>query len=109
MKNILKNIPIVGNQYNCFDDGKISESRKYQVTIKEIIPFDEINKKTLKQWKEESNQCDWLYAPQTDVFVITDNGDETETFVRTKDGGWFSMGFLNSGRLDIDGSLTARL
>ena len=33
-------LPEIGKTYNCFDDGKIRESRMYQVTIDEIIPFE---------------------------------------------------------------------
>lgn len=100
-----KAIPVVGQEYNCFDDGKVRESRLYPVTVKEVVPFKEIDSDTLAQWKGEINQCDWLYTKETDFFIKTDNGSDTETFVRTKDGGWFSMGFMCSGRLDIDGTL----
>jgi hypothetical protein len=102
------NLPEIGKTYNCFDDGKISESRRYEVTITEIIPFKEIDKDTLEQWNEEVKTCDWLYDVKTDYFIKAWNGDNFETFVRTKDKGWFSMGW-NSGRLDVDGSLTERL
>lgn len=98
-------LPIINKEYNCFDDGKINNSRLYQVTVKEIIPFTEIDNDTLEQWKDEVKQCYWLYNKETDFFIKTWNGDDVETFVRTKDGGWFSMGFLCSGRLDIDGTL----
>jgi hypothetical protein len=103
------NLPEIGKTYNCFDDGKISESRRYEVTIMEIIPFKEIDKDTLEQWNEEVKTCDWLYDVKTDYFIKAWNGADIETFVRTKDKGWFSMGFMCSGRLDIDGSLTERL
>ncbi len=98
-------IPEINKVYNCFDDGKIRHSRLYQVTVKEIIPFEEIDEDTLEQWRDEVEQCYWLYAKETDYFIKTDNGSDIETFVRTKNGGWFSMGFMCSGRLDIDGSL----
>jgi hypothetical protein len=69
------NMPEIGKIYNCYDDGKISESRRYKVTIKEIIPFKEIDKDTLEQWKEEVKECDFLYEKETDFsinrFVLT--------------------------------------
>lgn len=99
-------LPIVNKEYNCFDDGKISNSRLYKVVIKEVIPFDKIDEDTLQQWQEEVKQCYWLYEKQTDYFIKAWNGVDVETFVRTKDKGWFSMGFLCAGRLDIDGTLT---
>ncbi len=98
----------IGKTYNVFDDGKIKESRRYEVKVTEIVKFKDIDKDTLEQWKEEVKECYWLYAKTTDYFIKTWNGDDTETFVRTKDGGWFSMGFMCSGRLDTDGSLTKR-
>ena len=105
----MKEVPILNRVYNVFDDGKVSESRRYEVTVKEIIPFKEIDRDTLEQWNEEVKECDFLYEKETDFFIKSWNGDDTETFVRTKDGGWFSMGYLCSGRLDIDGTLTQRL
>ncbi len=44
----MKNIPEIGKTYNCFDDGKISKSRMYQVTITEIIPFEKADNKLLE-------------------------------------------------------------
>lgn len=106
-----KKVPEVGKTYNCFDDGKITESRRYTVDVTEVIPFAKIDKETLEEWKEESKQCDWLYSNKTDYFVKTANGEDgCATFVRTLNGGWFSIGsFMNSGLLDIDGSLTKLL
>lgn len=104
----MKLIPKVGLSYNCFDDGKINHSRLYTVIVKKVIPFNKIDKKTLKNWLEEVKQCYWLYAKETDYFIKTENEEkEIEIFVRTIDGSWFSIGgFLNCGRLDIDGKLT---
>lgn len=102
----MRNIGIeIGKTYNVFDDGKIKESRLYKVTIQEIISFSNIDKDTLQQWEGEVEDGEWLYAAQTDFFIKTWNGKDVETFVRTIDGGWFSMGSLCSGRLDVDGSL----
>jgi hypothetical protein len=102
-------LPEIGKTYNCFDDGKIRESRRYEVTVKEIIPFKEIDKDILEQWCEEVKRYYWLYADKTDYFIKTWNGDDVETFIRTKNNEWFSMGFMCSGILDIDGSLTESL
>lgn len=105
------NIPIKGKQYNCFDDGKISKSRLYFVRVLDIIAFNDIDEETLTLWNEEVETCHWLYAKETDYFIKTINEDEeTEYFVRTINDGWFSIGgFLNCGRLDIDGTLTKLL
>lgn len=112
-KDIFKKIPEIGKEYNCFDDGKIRESRMYQVVITEIIPFDKANDELLKLWEEEGVPCFWLFE-KTDYFIkfkSNEYDDEPNgVFARTKDGGWFGLGsFWNSGRLDIDGSLTKSL
>jgi hypothetical protein len=103
-------IPEVSKIYNYFDDGKIRESRRLSVIITEIIPFNEIDIPTLDAWKEETGECNWLFSDNTDYFIKGDLqlGDEIEkiVFVRTLDGGWFSMGWWG-GRLDINGSLYA--
>lgn len=95
--------------YNYFDDGKISESRRSSVVITEVIPFDKIDKETFSEWEEEVNECDWLYAKETDYFIkanliLGENNIESITFVRTLNNGWFSLGWFG-GRLDYDGSL----
>lgn len=104
----MKKIPEIGKTYNCFDDGKITHSRLYTVEVSEVIPFNEIDEKTLNEWKEVVEECNWLFAKETDYFVKTINGEDgNAVFVRTLNGGWFSIGeFMNSGRLDVDGSLT---
>ena len=106
-------IPELNKTYNCFDDGKISKSRLYEVEVRSIVPFNKIDKKILDIWKAEVKQCYWLYNEKTDFFIITDNGEEDdseEIFVRTKDNGWFSIGgFIRCGRLDVDGKLTTIL
>ena len=106
-------LPEIGKTYNCFDDGKISKSRMYQVTITEIIPFEKADNELLQLWKEEGLPSYWLFE-KTDYFIkFTSNEFKDEpngVFARTKNGGWFGLGnFWNSGRLDIDGSLTYSL
>ena len=106
-------LPEIGKTYNCFDDGKIRESRMYQVTIDEIIPFEKADKQLLELWEEEGLSCDWLFD-KTDYFIkftSTEFKDEPKgVFARTKNGWWFGLGnYWNSGRLDIDGSLTDSL
>lgn len=100
-------LPILNKTYYFFDDGKIRLSRRSRVVIKEIIPFNEIDQETLSEWKDEVSQCDWLYRETTDYFVKAGEDDglgETHIFVRSKNDGWFSLGYWG-GRLDIDGRL----
>ena len=107
--------PVLGQTYNYFDDGKIRPSRRMEVVITEIIPFNEIDAETLESWKEEVEECNWLYDKETDFFVkgdlkVSDDKIEKIIFVRTinNNDGWFSLGWWG-GRLDIDGSLNALL
>ncbi len=99
-------IPKINKKYNCFDDGKIRESRLYIVIITEIIPFEKAEQKLKDLWKKETKTCHWLFSDKTDYFIKAITGDDEEQiFVRTKDNSWFGLGFL-SGELDVDGSLT---
>ena len=104
----LKPVPEVGKAYHTFDDGKINPSRHSTATITEIIPFAEADTELLDLWKQEVDECYWLYAKETDYFVKVEYDDETSYFVRTEDGGWFSFGWFGA-RLDIDGSLYSKM
>jgi len=79
-----------------------------------VIPFNKIDKETLFEWMDEVKYIDWLYAKETDYFVkgiLIEEGlnpDVEVVFVRTLDGGWFSLGWW-AGRLDIDGKLVKLL
>jgi hypothetical protein len=104
----LQPVPEVGKEYHTFDDGKINPSRHSIATITEIIPFAEADTEMLDFWKQEVEDCYWLFAKETDYFVKAEYADETSYFVRTKDGGWFSLGWFGA-RLDIDGSLYTKM
>lgn len=100
----------VGKTYNVFDDGKIRESRRHEVTITEIVPYAEIDLQTLIEWRDECRLCPWLYKMGTDYFVfgtqkLSPKDTERVVFVRSKDDRWFSMGWW-AGVLDVDGNLT---
>ena len=100
-------VPEVGKEYHAFDDGKVNFGRHYMTRVTEVIPFAEVNDEALlDEWRQEVMDCYWLYATETDYFIKAESEDEEEPsyFVRTKDGGWFSLGWFGS-RLDTDGSL----
>lgn len=100
-------VPEVGKEYHTFDDGKTNPSRHSITKITEVIPFIACKDTALLEaWKIEVECSYWLYANETDYFVKAEYNDKDEPsyFVRTKDGGWFSLGFFGA-RLDIDGSL----
>lgn len=131
----LKPIPEVGKFYHFFDDGKTSASRHYICKVERIVPFEEskniilstprgenidengkfenvfINMSLEDIWKEEVQQCDWLYEKETDYFLEVScpvYDDNNLWFARTKYGGWFSMdiqSWWQSGELDVDGNI----
>lgn len=105
-----KRIPQVGEILPAFDDGKIRLSRLYYAEIIEVIAFDKAKDievcdtdgnsiSLVDAWEAEKKDIYWLFADDTDYFVRAKvKGDvcEDQWFARTKDGGWFSMGFANS-------------
>jgi hypothetical protein len=132
--NNLKEIPEIGKQYHFFDDGKISPSRHFIATVEEIIPIEETKNIVLKTiigtfteeteftemslydiWSIESMGHPWIYAPETDYIIkcsIPEYDNDPIYFIRTRDGGWFSMDITSgwqAGRLDIDEKLTESL
>ena len=104
----LQPVPEVGKEYYAFDDGKIRPSRLEVVKITELIPFDKADEELINEWKQNVEECYWLYATETDYFAKGEWDDETSYFVRTEDGGWFSMGWFGS-RLDADGELYKKM
>lgn len=105
----MKNIKI-GQTYNCFDGGKIKDSRKYQVTITEIIPFEKADDELIKLWKTRGVPSYWLFK-ETDYFIKFKSNEYKKepngVFARNISGQWFGLGeFYNCGTLDVDGSLT---
>lgn len=89
-------LPELYKEYDCYDDGKITESRRYKVKITDIIPFDKADEDLIKAWKIAVEQYDWLFSKETDYFVFATSYEwwypQVEIFTRTKDGGWFGLG-----------------
>lgn len=106
-----KPIPKVNQTCMFFDDGKISYSRMYQATVKQVMVYDDAPDKVKKAFERESKTHDWIWNKTTDYIVACDIKDYDNNliwFARTVDGGWFSMDVDKSwqgGRLDIDGEL----
>lgn len=112
----LQPVPEVGKEYHIFDDGKIRPSRHYIAKIQKLIYPDEAHEITAlyKAWEEQIRECYWLFAQDTDYFAMAESDyDENPLyFVRTKDGGWFSLDYPGGwmgARLDIDGSLYEKM
>ena len=106
-----KPIPKVNQTCMFFDDGKISYSRMYQATVKQVMVYDDAPDKVKKAFERESKSHDWIWNKTTDYIIACDIKDYDKNliwFARTVDGGWFSMDVdkeWQGGRLDIDGEL----
>ena len=106
----------IGQVYDYFDDGKISESRRRRVTVTDIIPLDKIDKNTFKLWIEEVKEFYWIYNQTTDYFIFGtikgDNADDVDdidvVFVRNLKNDWFSLGHF-AGCLDSNGEFIKML
>ncbi len=130
----MKDIPKVGERYPLFDDGKLHSTRLYYGEVLRVITPEEaatemvphleqikegfskdsyglVDRSLVDVWKYEVQQCYWLFATETDLFVEVTAPEYDEHnlwFVRTKDGGWFSMDIQSdwqTSELDVDGSL----
>ena len=103
----LSRVPNCGERFHFFDDGKTSPSRHFIVEIDKVISWDQIHlEELLKEIRTEQKDCNWLYAQETDFVLfghLLDKDIEPLLFIRTNEGGWFSIGFW-AGELDIDGS-----
>lgn len=107
-------LPEIGKRYHFFEDGKSGPGRHYIIEITNIIPFESITDgELLDAYNAEVEECDFLYAPETDYFiygrkVLPNNTLDTEDefiFIRTYYDGWFSFGHLfEDGQLDVDSS-----
>ena len=111
MKFSKKPIPKVNQTCMFFDDGKISYSRMYQATVKQVMVYDDAPDKVKKAFERESKTHDWIWNKTTDYIIACDIKDYDKNliwFARTVDGGWFSMDVdreWQGGRLDVDGEL----
>ena len=106
-------VPEVGKEYHIFDDGKLSPSRHFIAKITAVLPFEKVadpESQLYRAWEENIIEAHWLFAQDTDYFVKAESSYDRNPlfFVRTIDGGWFSIDYPNvwmGARLDIDGSL----
>ena len=125
----MKDLPKVGEYYHFFDDGKTSQGRHYICRCERIITPEEAKSVMIEvpnkyvndakdsislydHWhNNEMPEYDWLYAKNTDYFIecsCPKYDDYNLWFVRTKDGGWFSMNIQSwwqSGSLDVNGEI----
>ena len=98
-------LPIAGQSYNCFFDGKIHRGRLQTANVTEVVPFDKADAATVNAWREEVKRAYWLWAKKTDYFIMAkwDDGDPI-VYVRTVFGEWYGFDGANN-KLDVDGKL----
>lgn len=106
----MRKLPEIGKFYDCYDDGKIHESRKYKVKITNIISFKKASYDLLTQWERAKNHYYWIFARETDYFIIGNSYEREDEgiisksiFVRTIDGEWYSIGdYWDNGLLIVE-------
>ena len=101
----------VGDRFNCYDDGKVRVSRQNVVTITNILSKSQWFPPLRKEIVRVKKEYDWLFDKvnhQVCLTGITEDGEHCK-FLKTQDGGWYSIGCWDPGRLDVTGNLTKNL
>ena len=116
--SLMKLVPVKGKEYHAYDDGKINFSRHYIAKVSNVynhMYFKKHFKDIYDIWIKDKKNCYWIFKDSTDYFVETTNpydDFDKEYFARSKNGGWFSIGYPDSmvgSRLDITGNLSKNL
>lgn len=117
-------LPQKGKKYYCYDDGKVSYGRQYEVLITDVIPWNDAAEELQHLCNQAIKQDPDLYKCNQDYIVIGVSYEQylptIEIFLETKYNGWFGIGdynkkeqtfinYWNSGLLDVDNSLTENL
>ena len=92
IKKYENSIPKIGKTYIFLDNG--DRSRKYKATVKQILKYKDAPDYLKQAYFDNLKECDWLYQKFTDYFIgaeIPEYDDNIIWFVRSKNGGWFSM------------------
>lgn len=136
----MKTIPKIGERYPLFDDGKLNDTRLYYGDVLRVLTPEEakdekvlrleqlteglsrskddyglVERSLVEVWMDEIKKADFLFSTETDYFVEVTAPEYDEYnlwFVRTKEGGWFSMDIQSDWQgceLDVDGSLLEEL
>lgn len=102
-------MPVVGEKYRFFDDGKTGYSRRFIAECVKIIPYSEASAELIDAWQNNVEDCPWLFHKHTDYFVVCSipSYDKNPVYcVRQRNGGWFSIDYPNwwmGGELDVKG------
>ena len=76
-----KPIPKVNQTCMFFDDGKISYSRMYQATVKQVMVYDDAPDKVKKAFERESKTHDWIWDKTTDYIIACDIKDYDKNLI----------------------------
>lgn len=112
----MQELPIVGQDYPCYDDGKIRESRKHKVMINSIVEFDKRDSYLDDLWQQEIEEWESFEKishrekPKTDYFILgtlitNDKYKQLHSdvvFARNELNYWFCL-LGNGGLLDVTG------
>lgn len=103
--------------YNCYDDGKVNQGRKYKVLVTDIIPIKECNSYLKDLCNKAILENDDLYKSDQQYVIVGVSYEQDiptiEIFLETFGNSWFGIGdwnqeeqrfnsLWNSGLLDIE-------
>lgn len=108
--------PEIGKVYNVFDNGVISDTRRFQVVVNDISTIEESPFMTLLYDEMKYNGLYKSFTNATDTPVVYATSLENKymraihlAYVPCIDNNWFGIGSNWDGILDVDGSLTKRM
>lgn len=99
-------LPKMGKMYDCYDDGKLSESRRYKVYIYDILKAsDALKDFDLKRlWQLNIEDHDYLFNVDSPYFIIGISHEQicpkVEVFALTRSNTWFGLGELIFNQID---------
>lgn len=116
----METLPVIGNCYMCYDDGKVSLTRAYIVKIIKIFTIDTLPQNILERYRKEQMDDPRFYSKDNKYFIYAESYEHPDKstisiFTKTFDNKWFSFGLedshdlWNCGLLDIDNMFSTTL
>lgn len=95
----MQELPIVGQDYPCYQHNRIKKDYRDIVIINKIVPFNEADKRTLKEWNEMVKERPDLFAQKTDYFIYG-TIPKYKDYDKDKEDYWHRMSFCVYVRSD---------
>ena len=105
-------IPIVGETYTFFAEGKINTTHQYQATVIKLVPGWRASLSARFTWLYQHITCHWMYDKYSPYFVycnIPEYSKKPMRFVQSVFNDWVTIDCepdTMPGRLDVDNSYT---